>query len=435
MACPLPKVVGTLSDSAELGWQDLDQTVTQMLFKNVVTDDFANLNNWTETDADGKVNLSNGVVTMDGGSSWTTHGLILTDGVTRGEGYFEIKFSTASVGASSGNVFVGPKNDATLSTVAAGFHAFLMVAALADGYNELVRITNSSPIVINTWYTLRNYVLKSNDGTTWKKVRFTIQGGVYVDETTIAEFEFTTTAYGTPLYYHLNRYWSNPTGLASFKEFRWYSGYGTDAPYVEFIHDAGVGKVFDNFDRTAMAMPAAMSSANLTFADSFDDGAASYGSPASLATWAGTGKTTARKRYIRIRVYSNSDGATRVYAAKPNSATATDGIGDWAALDYVLDTVTNQGAVGTYDHNKIYTASDSIDPGVSHVDVDVVASYKINGSTKTPTLSLSAEKTAYENSRNSGAATNKIITGQSIVQKGTTYNGSAASGGVIVVED
>ena len=41
----------------------------------------------------------------------------------------------------------------------------------------------------------------------------------------------------------------------------------------------------------------------------------------------------------------------------------------------------------------------------------------------------------YENGRNSGAATNKIITGQSIVQKGTTYNGSAASGGVIVVED
>ena len=34
----------------------------------------------------------------------------------------------------------------------------------------------------------------------------------------------------------------------------------------------------------------------------------------------------------------------------------------------------------------------------------------------------------YENGRNSGAATNKIITGQSIVQKGTTYNGSASSG-------
>jgi cell division protein YceG involved in septum cleavage len=33
----------------------------------------------------------------------------------------------------------------------------------------------------------------------------------------------------------------------------------------------------------------------------------------------------------------------------------------------------------------------------------------------------------YENSRNSGAAVAKIVTGQSIVQKGTTYNGSAVS--------
>jgi hypothetical protein len=35
----------------------------------------------------------------------------------------------------------------------------------------------------------------------------------------------------------------------------------------------------------------------------------------------------------------------------------------------------------------------------------------------------------YENSRNSGAAANKIITGQSIVQKGVTYDGSATGGG------
>jgi hypothetical protein len=99
---------------------------------------------------------------------------------------------------------------------------------------------------------------------------------------------------------------------------------------------------------------------------------------------------------------------------------------DFPTAANTLDTDTTDGQAGTKDHLEIYKATDSTDPGVANVNVDVVASYKINGATLTPTLSVNASNTAYENGRNSGGASSKIVQGQAIVQKGTTYNGNSA---------
>jgi hypothetical protein len=72
-------------------------------------------------------------------------------------------------------------------------------------------------------------------------------------------------------------------------------------------------------------------------------------------------------------------------------------------------------------------ASRNTDPGVSHVDVDAVASYKHLNVTKTPTLSLSAEKTAYEESRNeniSGVIASDLKDGESVKIRNITITGN-----------
>lgn len=322
----LPRVAGSLSDATKLRFSNINSQLAEMLFQNVITDDFANLDAWTEVDGDAKVNLSGGVVTMDGGNAWDTHGIRYTNGFTRAAGYFEFKVSGQGIVA---NLFAaGITNSAVLFKT--NTSAMCGVAGQSTTTLNVVDATayqsSLANITLATWYTLRLYVGLSGDGTSWKKLRVTIQGGVYTTETDVGVFNQIITELASTIYFSLSRYVSNTNAKVSFKEFRWYSGYATDAPYVTYTHDAGAGKVFDNFDPSALAMPGTVPDTNLTFKWSFDDGVASYSTEKTLAELNAVAKVTEQHRYIRLQVILNSDGATQVYADEPNSATATDGI-------------------------------------------------------------------------------------------------------------
>jgi hypothetical protein len=87
---------------------------------------------------------------------------------------------------------------------------------------------------------------------------------------------------------------------------------------------------------------------------------------------------------------------------------------------------------GTSD--KVYSATDETTrntvPDLTKIPTAATggpATWKQLNVDRDGTMDLDAAKTAYENSRNSGASTGKIVSGQSIVQKGTTYNGTAAA--------
>ena len=91
MGCPLPRVAGTLSDSAKLKFSNINSQLAELKFLPVIVEDFANLNAWTEVDADGKVNLSGGVITFDGGNTINDHGIWYTAGIARAVGCLELK--------------------------------------------------------------------------------------------------------------------------------------------------------------------------------------------------------------------------------------------------------------------------------------------------------------------------------------------------------
>jgi hypothetical protein len=332
MGCPLPRVLGTLSDATLLKFSNINSQLVEMLMLAVATDDFADLTAWTETDADDKVNLSGGVVSMDGGNNWGAHGL--RRALSVGVGYLEIKMSCAS-GALSGQFALGISNANALPNAAGSGIQWILGTAtnIHQIYDSSSLVSNSTIWGNSTYHTYRLYVSK-NISNNYRKIKVTIFGGSYTTETVLLELESCLVAVASTFYVFLQRYASSSGNLGLFKEFRWYSGYSTAAPYVEYIHDAGAGKVFDNLDFTAFTMPGTVPVTNLKCAYSFDDGSASYSSYLTLAGGVGSlqaiGKIIARHRYIRLRVQGNSDGPTQVYIDKPNSDTATDGIGDFS---------------------------------------------------------------------------------------------------------
>ena len=323
----LPSVAGTLSNSTMLSWTNLDQMVAQTIFQAVITDNFSDLSAWTKTDSGTNVNLSNGIVTMNGASSWTSNGIRLTTGITRAQGYFEFKASFASnlqynILASINNTNALPNGTPSGSLVIVNTNTGgTTISSQSVGANM-----SSSPITTGTWYTFRLYCLQCADGT-WRKFKATIQGGAYSTETTLSETERpgTSVDFASTIYFSIARYATN-ANLTSIKEFRWYSGYATSGPYIEYVHDAGSGKVFVNFDPTSLALPGTVPTTNLQYAWSFDDGSAGYSAWLTLAALNAVGKQTANHRYVRLRVQLNSDGPTYLIGAEPNSDTATDGI-------------------------------------------------------------------------------------------------------------
>jgi hypothetical protein len=200
-------------------------------------------------------------------------------------------------------------------------------------YNATVNIL-IAPHALNTWYTVRIYIGLSANGTSYRKGKITLTGGAYTNETEVLAGDFMTTAFPDPLQFAIQRLLNN-ANLTSFKEFYWYSGYATDGPYTEYIHDAGTSNKFYNFDLTNLALPGTVPSTNLKFDYCFSDTSTAFqGSYITLAQLNAVGKLVGKYRYIGIRVQSNSDGPTQVLSAKPNSDTATDAVINPALIMY-----------------------------------------------------------------------------------------------------
>jgi len=360
----LPSTAPTLSSATSLKLSWIDGFIAELRYLPVITENFADLSAWTETDADGKVNLSGGVITLDGsGAAWNTHGLYYTAGIARAAGYVQLDISIPSAAVTNWVQFGLNNSAAIINGSVADQVSFYGGNAGTIGTRAQTSVLGYSPIAADTFYTCRVYIGQSYDGATWKAVLFTIQGGAYVNETPVASSDFMATAIAATFYPSIGRYLTNAGNLTSVKEFRWYSGYATDNPYIETVYDAGDGKVFDNFDPTNLAMPGTVVSTNLKFAWSFDDGAAAYSSYLTLAALNAIGKQTARHRYIRIRVQNAlTDGSTQVYLAQPNSDTATDGVGDFPEVANVWSGDTVQGSAGTEDQPALSSlmASDTL---------------------------------------------------------------------------
>jgi len=298
----------------------------ELLYLLVFSDDFANLAAWTTTqNAPGSVALAGGVVAINGDTvNYTRNGINVTVGLARAEGYIE--FKTQQINST-------PIGQCSISSANALQNAWGFcwgpggtpgVANRFDAFNSASQNASRTPVANDaTWYTLRQYLLKGTGGTFCKSM-VTISGGVFASETVIGNFDFPGAVVPNPFFPQFNRYTNNAANPTNIKEFRWYSGYSVAGPTLTYIHDAGLGYQFVNFDPTLLAMPGGLTTANLLFRWSFDDGVRAWSAWMTLANLNLVAKQLARHRYICIDVQVNSDGSTQARAAKPNHATAFD---------------------------------------------------------------------------------------------------------------
>jgi len=358
----IPWGVPTVGDATKLGLAPVcgplatkitaGQRLYALLHQALVTENFANLTAWSETDADAKVNLSGGEVSMDGdGAAFTTHGLSYTAGITSAEGYFEVKFKTASA-AASGYFGINSADALALTYAAPNFRQLTTGPAQAV-YRANVVNTNGQAYSADTYYTLRLYIQKDSVGAL-KMVTATIQGGTEFPNEMVLEV-MQTAALAATIYPQLMRFTSNSGRLTYFKEFRWFSGFSTAGQTLTYVADAGAGKLFNGFVPTNLAAIGSWATTNVTFAYSFDDGVASYSAEKTLAQLNAEAALTTNKRYIRLRITVNSDGATQQYAGELNADDATDipAVADLPDVGNVRDTDTVGGATGTLSSNKI----------------------------------------------------------------------------------
>lgn len=301
------------------------EAIYQLLHQPLWVENFANLAAWTETDADGKVNLAAGVVSMDGGDAWT-HGISKTVGIARAEGFLE--FKAIGNGAVYDEWAAGIRSACGL--IPNDSQSFTMVGWHATGKMDFYCPWAGTDVYFNhvfanaTWYTIRMYILKNTAGL-YEKLAWTIQGGTLTEETLVGIGECTGTAAPATFYPSFTRFADAPTKKAQFKEVRWCSGYDITGQPLEYLADAGVARVFSGLNFTNFVMPGGLSTANLMFAYSFDDGAAAYSGWKTLAQLQAVGAVGGRHRHIRLKVQMNSDGVTQVYGINPNAA---DGVAD-----------------------------------------------------------------------------------------------------------
>lgn len=370
----IPWGTPTVSDAAKLGavraitqqsaWVSLGACMYELLLQPLITENFINLDAWSETDSGTNVNLSDGEVSMNGIGDYTANGLSYTAGVTTAHGCFEVKIKSAT-GAACAYFGLNSSNTLAITYTTPNWRTGTSLFLYIHRGNTPFTM-GASPYTADVWYTMRIYIYQGPDGNL-NTVRMTIQGGTEFPSETILEVWKTATLAAT-IYPQLMRYTNNASNLTIWKEFRWYSGYATDGPTLTYVADAGAGKTFGGFVPTNLAAVGSWATTNVLFKYSYDDGVADYN--ASWLTLAQLNDETAlttSKRYIRLQIQVNSDGATQQYAGEINAddATSMPAGGGYPAENDVRDGTTF-GASSEYEGNLALPAEANVVPGVGY---------------------------------------------------------------------
>jgi len=288
------------SDADKLEYEpDTDLVRARLKYLLVESDDFANLDDWTQFDTGGNITLAGGVVSMNGSNAFDVNGIVRTAGVTRANGYFEVKFRCAST-----------IRWAAMNTAASAVLDYVYRLGLLPDSVSQVRVYTSAlqaaqiQFSADTWYTFRLYVLLGEGS--WQLGRATIQGGAFTEETIIYQGEM---IYGQPATIHsgLQRH-TTDAALAEWKEWRWYSGYATDNPTVTL---ADVDSGADDSEWDMSTIDFAGDTTNLTYKYA-------YGNTASPTNWSAALSLANLKleanptgRYFRLQIIVASDGDTQ----------------------------------------------------------------------------------------------------------------------------
>lgn len=311
----IPWSAGVISDAALIGRKDSCNDLYQLLHTLSYSTDFPDNTGWTEVDSGSNVDLSSGIWSFNGNGSFNANGIYKNTPIAisgRG-GYVEFKARIPIV-ALGGECLI--RSVSGLPTALTGQTGLTVASTVLRNYYAGAQ-ANGVTIRGDIWYTIRIYVTK--DGTSIYDLRHTIQDDtVYLTET-----EFLSLYQAVNIgewYFNIQRRTNSAGALLQFKEYReYFGGYSVAAPYVTYACDAGADKYINGLDFTSLALPSGVSDTNLEFDYSFDDGTPSYSSKYSLTNLQALGSISGTHRYLRIRVYANSNGETQAYIASVNA--------------------------------------------------------------------------------------------------------------------
>lgn len=322
----LPFSAGVISDATKIknsgSCEDLFELLRQDGSPAGLTD-FSS--NYTKTDSGTNVNIVSGEAVLNGSNAYLQNGLVYA-AIPRASGYLEFKFKIE--GAVVNNSWqIGISSGTALPNSAAPAGFLIDVFATVHDYTASTQIMSRGlTIAADTYYTYRIYL----DTLLASKYKITIQGGTFTEETTIADITNGLHNVGTNFYFFISRYANSSTRKIYIKEVKWFRLYPTDAPYVDFVSDAGASKLHYGVDFTNLALPTNVPTNvapnNLEFAYSYDDGTPSFSGKYTLTNFKAIGAISGNKRYLRIRVYANSNGETQTYIAPINADDAVASI-------------------------------------------------------------------------------------------------------------
>ena len=416
----IPFGTPTVSDATKLGVRTgfdgpfAGVQLYQLLYLPVITELFNDLSAWDVTDSSGSnIAVSGNVLSMNGSNAFNANGIVLHAGITAAEGVLEYEFKNSV--KNSGEV-CGLAASATLTYL--HVHTPHYYISNIDNAFQL-RISTTAfgtlPRTYDVWYKVRVYLLKTADGSL-KRAALTVQGGTeYVNETEIGCVTMVAAMSGT-IYPQFQRYINNVKALSYIRNVYWKAGFATDGPTLTYVADAGAGKTFGGFVPTNLAAVGSWATTNALFKYSYDDGTPAYNASwLTLAQLNAETALTTSKRYIRIQVQVNSDGATQQYAGEINADDAT-------AMPAAKDLTYAEEA----DRNTIPTLSLIPTPATGGP-----AAWKQLNVERVGTLDLNAVKTAYEEARNNARGTTgaDILAPASVLIRNVEIVGTGSAGG------
>lgn len=405
----IPWGTPTVSDATKLDLaKDHNVALTgerlyQLLLQSVFSDDFPNLNNWTVVDSGANVTVAGGIVSMNGSGSDTTNGIYKTTGVARANG---MVFERKMLRVNANVVAICALHSAGALTATPSCGLFRQNNTVFQEYAIGTDQIFSRALTANTWYTIRTYVGQDGAGS-WGVRRTTIEGGTeFPTEHEVVYCEGFTGGIPATIYPIMSRRTNDGANLSQWKEFRIYSGFATDGPYLTYVADAGAGRLFDGFTPTNLAAVGSWATTNAKFQYSFDDGTPSYnGSWLTLAQLNAETASTARHRYIRLLVQANSDGATQQYIGEINAADATGGAldADLSSNSSASDSSASESSASESSASEIsYSASSASESSASESSTE--AGGDSSGSESSASESSASESSPSESSGSSLSA-------------------------------
>lgn len=306
------------------------ERIYELLLQPSLTEDFVDLSAWTVVDSGGNISVAGGAVTINGNGVAGANTIVKTAALDVSAPcclQFDYRWWNSNLNQISALYRTATPNfDSTnLNT---GLRDISSTNMQCWGYGQ--QVVGCTPLALTDgqWYTVRLYLVNTSSGA-FKGVVGTIEGGLqYPEETSlVCGSVLVGTSFGANGYPGFSRVVNNGAAPMSIRSMKFYRLYPVDGPPLTYVADASAGNLWNGWVFSSMAAVGGWATTNVKFKYSFDSGVAAYNAswltPAELQA---RSALTTHRRYARLQIQMNSDGATQQRAGEMNADDATGGI-------------------------------------------------------------------------------------------------------------